>query len=129
VLDAIRRPEVPGGGRALLLALGLGSYYLSLLMLSGLGFARGRRDPALRVLFLAFPVGITAVSMWFHLESRYVLPAFPIVVLGAAHALSPLLGGPDPRREPIGEGERSPWKRAPAAPDPSRRPPVGVLGS
>jgi hypothetical protein len=127
VLDAVRHPEGPGGGRALFLTLGLGLYYAVLLGLAALGFLRSRRDPALAALFLAFPLGITAVSMWFHLESRYVLPAFPVVVLACAHALEPALRG----RE---RGGRSEPRSAPADAgrpplEPPRRAPAGMLGS
>jgi hypothetical protein len=98
ILDALRHPGRPGAIGVLAVAGALGIYYTLLLGLAILGAVRHRRDPALVALLLTLPVALTLGTMWFHLEARYALPGFPVVVLAAAHwidgALAAARGGP-----------------------------------
>lgn len=68
----------------LALVVALCGYYLLVLVLALAGAIWNWRDPVVRALVVAMPVALTLTTMWFHLEARYALPAFPVVVLAAA---------------------------------------------
>jgi hypothetical protein len=91
IRHALVKPLVPSSLIVLIVSGLMTLYYTALLTLSAAGALRYARHPVISSLILASPVAITLVAMWFHLESRYVLPAFPAVVLAAALALDDLL--------------------------------------
>lgn len=97
IIAAARDPGSPGALGRLALVAALGVYYLGLLALALAGAIRAWRDPMVRALVFVVPVALTLVTMWFHLEARYALPAFPVLVLAAALAidshLAPGAGG------------------------------------